>query len=100
MKKLIEKSYKAQLSAQILIMSIAFVMFLFSCNKETPQPTPTCNCDYVTYISWDFSDYEFVEWQRQESSITDCWKHGEIISEVNEIQNGYPSIKRKVIECE
>jgi hypothetical protein len=54
----------------------------------------------VTYISWDFSDYQFVEWQRQESNITDCWKNGEIVSEINEIQNGYPSIKRKVIECE
>jgi hypothetical protein len=73
---------------------------LFACKKETPQPTQTCNCDYVTYISWDFSDYQFVEWQREESNITDCWKNGEIVSEINEIQNGYPSIKRKVIECE
>lgn len=73
---------------------------LFACKKETPQQTETCECDYVTYISWSFSQQSFTEWQRENTNITDCWKNGQIVSETQGIQNGYPSVKRKVIECE
>jgi hypothetical protein len=100
MKKLIEIAYKTQLAAQILIMSIAFVMFIFSCNKETPQPTNKCNCTEVTYIKWVYTQGQWAEDSRGNVQQLDCWKHGEITSEWTSSQAGNLQYWKKQIECE
>ena len=100
MKKVIEITYKTQLAAQIVIMSIAFVMFIFSCNKETPQPTNKCNCTQVTYIKWVYTQGQWEEDSRGNVQQLDCWKHGEVTSEWTEYWNSNLQYWKKQIVCE
>jgi hypothetical protein len=100
MKKLIEITYKTQLAAQIVIMSIAFVMFIFSCKKETPQPTNKCNCTEVTYIKWVYTQGQWAEDSRGNVQQMDCWKHGEVTNEWTSSHAGNLQYWKKQIVCE
>jgi hypothetical protein len=77
MKKLIENVYKAQLAAQMIIMSIAFIMFLFACKKETPQPE-LCNCAKVKFAI-TYAGHK-IEDSREPTVQTDCSNDGVVIS--------------------
>jgi hypothetical protein len=100
MKKLIEIAYKTQLAAQIVIMSIAFVMFILSCKKETPQPDNRCNCSEVTFIKWHYTQHQWVEDSRTNAIKMDCWKHGEILQEWQITEDGMGQFRKRQIVCE
>jgi hypothetical protein len=98
MKKLVETVYKAQLALQLTIMSIAFMVLLFSCKKENPQPT-LCDCVDVTYVLGN-NNAGWIETERTSITKKDCWKHGETEEWTWTHQWHPPKYYKRVTECE